>query len=315
MIDLCIIIVHFNTPELLNKCLLSLKEIDVENYKVVIVDNNSYDTDLQVFKKLFPTYHFILLERNYGFSYANNYAIRLFNARNYLLLNPDTELIDKRLSKVLLRLEMNDVGILGCNLLNPDYTNQPSTCSFPNNFSLFINFSGIKYFKNTWFFKQIRPLFYLIDKSRFERQSPIFNKEKFVDVVWGAFFLVKKDVFDKIGLLDEEFFLGGEENEFCYRAKLNNIKTLYFPGYSIIHHFNASVKKNRILSLNAQLEGFIHYYKKHFSKKRLRNMITVLKFAFRIRIVLIKLNLLEKYLAKNEGLEYFQVIKKILKDH
>lgn len=205
MIELCIIIVHFNTPELLIKCLYSLKEIDIENYKVVIVDNCSNNTDFQAFKKMFPTYHFILLEKNFGFSYANNCAIRLFDAHNYLLLNPDTELIDNRISKVLLRLEMNDVGILGCNLLNPDYTNQPSTGSFPNNFSLFINFSGLKYFKNTWVFKQMRPLLYLIDKKKFERQNPVFNKEKFVDVVWGAFFLVKKDVFDKIGLLDEEF--------------------------------------------------------------------------------------------------------------
>lgn len=299
----------------MERCLSSISSIDIKNYKVVIVDNNSNNTDFDNLKSKFPQYHFIQLARNYGFAYANNYAIRMYNAEYYLLLNPDTEFIDSNLSKVINRISKEDVGILGCRLLNPDYTFQPSTGSFPSNINLFINFSGLKYFKNNFFFKIIGKLLFLIDKKQFERQNNDYFTERYVDVVWGAFFLVKKEVFDRIGLLDENFFLGGEENEFCYRAKLNNIKTLYFPNYSIIHYFNASVKKNRVLSLNAQLKGYIYYYRKHFGKNSLNKMKIIVRLALYLRYIFIKTNLLTKYLVKREELKNYPDLRKILQEN
>lgn len=311
---LAIIIVHYNTPYFLDECLNSLLEqsLDVK-HQIIVIDNKSKGLDIDCLSKKYPEVVFKILNQNYGFSKANNIGIKLIDADFYLLLNPDTKFINKKIGNVIERLERErELGIIGCKLLNPDGTNQNSIGTFPRLFRIFANFSGLNYIAHTNNIEKIiRKLQPILSKS-FIRFDSDFNNERYVEMVWGAFFLIKKEVFDKVGLLDEEFFLGGEENELCYRASKNNYKILYYPNYEIIHVGSAVVRKNRILSLNSQIRGYIYYYKKHF-KANLPILLKTIYLSIIVRYILLKLNILKRFTVVDSELDNIKYLREILK--
>ena len=224
--DLSIIIVNHNTCELLINCITSVngnsKTIDFE---IIVVDNNSKDDSVSRMRELFPKVMIIENNQNVGFATANNQAIRDSKGEVVLLLNPDTIVVEGAIEKSYEFLcNHPDAGVVGCKLLNTDYSIQPSCRSFPSIWN---------HFSESFF------LYKLFPKSRIFGRSymTFFSYDRImkVDVVIGAFMMIKREVFDDIGLLDESFFMYSEETDFCLRARQQEWEIYYYPDAQIIH--------------------------------------------------------------------------------
>jgi hypothetical protein len=216
-----------------------------------VVDNASHDGSLEAISSEFPEVITIKNASNLGFSKANNEGIKIAKGDYILLLNNDTLLDSGNFNNLINYMqEKNDVGILGCRINNSDGSLQLSCYRFPSirnliNHNLFIS----KLLPNSSIFGDYR--------------NWNHNEIKEVDFVIGAFFLVKRSIFDGIGLLDEDFFLNAEETEFCLRAKKAGFKTVFHPGYTIIHLGGKAKADMPKESLIAHIRGGDLLIKKH----------------------------------------------------
>ena len=256
MVNVSIIIVNYNVAHYIANLLNSIRKyVPDGSYEIIIVDNNSNEKDKQQLSELSKYHHvkYIQLDKNYGFSKANNIGAKQAHGKYLLLLNPDTLLIEDSLKKVLaFRYEKNQKCIIGIKLLNSDLSLQPSRNTFP---CLFDYFSQA-FFLNTLF-----------------RKSKIFNRVNYgchsvdgireVDSVKGAFLFVDKEVFDDLSGLDEKYFLYAEEMEFCYSAKKNGIKTFYYPNTSIIHFGEASTVSKSIANFRQLHRSQLFFVYRH----------------------------------------------------
>lgn len=245
---LSIIIVNWNTRNLLKKCLESIyQETRGLDYEIFVVDNASQDKSAEMAKKEFlanPEFSqritLITNNKNLGFAKASNQAIKQCQGDFILLLNPDTIILDRAIEKCLdFFITNSKIGILGCKLLNPDKSWQPSCRTFPTLSSQIIILLKLHHlFKNLKIMKK----YLMLD------MDPNIPQE--VDQVMGAFFLIRKELIQKIGLLDEKYWIWFEEVDFCRRAMLANFKTYFWPGASIIHYKAQSF--NQVFSTKKQ---------------------------------------------------------------
>jgi len=216
-----IIILNWNGKELLKDCLSSLfKLTDYPNYKVIVVDNGSNDGSVEFVKQNFPQADIIALDKNYGFSKGNNigikYALEKYNPEYILLLNNDTEIIQKDWLKLLVEsAEKYNAQIVGCKLIYPNGK---------------IQHAGI----------DIKFLSEHI--GRFENKEK-YSFIKYIGAVTFACVLIKKEVIEKIGLLDEIFFAGHEDLDYCFKARKNGFKILYNGNVTLIHKESITTKK------------------------------------------------------------------------
>ncbi|MGI0009981.1 MAG: glycosyltransferase family 2 protein, partial [Nitrosopumilaceae archaeon] len=196
-VQLSIIIINYNTRDLLRACLKSVfqKTQDLD-FEMIVVDNASVDGSLEMVEQEFPQVKKICNAENRGFAAANNQAIKQANSEYILLLNSDTEVLDGAINKTIEFMKQRpETSIVGCKLLNPDGTLQPSCRSFPSVWNLFTeSFFLYKAFKRTKLFGK----YYM---SFFDHTSI-----REVDVVMGAFMLIRREVIDAIGLFDEDYF-------------------------------------------------------------------------------------------------------------
>lgn len=242
--DLSVIIVNWNTELLLSHCLHSvyynLGNTDIE---VVVVDNGSTDSSVEMVQTTFPKVVLIKNQENYGFAKANNQAIRLSQGRYLVLLNSDAFLRDDSILSIVTIMETDpSVGVAGPRLLYPDGSPQRSHGPLPN----------------LW--TEVGSLFGL-DKLRFQRIS----QAKYEETGWvnGACMVIRKTLLDQIGLLDEAFFMFNEEIDFCNRCHKAGSKVISVPSATVFHVGGGSTDSTiqRILRLyNAKLL----YFKKHF---------------------------------------------------
>lgn len=221
--SVAIIIVNWNQKDRLAACLTSLHDkTTYTNYRTTVVDNGSADGSVKLMREMFPWVDLIVLNENTGFSVANNkgitYTLIKFNPQYVLLLNNDTEIIQADwLDKMVTSAESHpDVGIVGCKLLYPDGRTQYIGTK--------ASFKGLNW---------INP--------QSERNLP----ETFdVDSVLGACFLIKKEVIEKIGLLDVGFSpFVHEETDYCFRAKKAGYKSQMLLTVRVIHYFQVSIDK------------------------------------------------------------------------
>jgi len=266
MLDLGIVIVNWNTKALLHKCLQTVMASEGGfAFKVVVVDNASTDGSAAMVREVFPDVHLIASEVNGGFSYGNNIGLRAlgFNGpgdvsadapRYALLLNPDTEVPPESLFKMLQFMDANpDVGIAGPKLLLEDGTlDKACRRSFPTPAVAFYHFSGLaKAFPNS---------------SRFARYNMTFkdiDEQTEVDTVVGAYMQVRRDVINAVGLLDEDFFMYGEDIDWSYRAKAAGWNVVYYPEVTVWHIKRAASRKSK----KAQFEftrAMLIFYRKHY---------------------------------------------------
>lgn len=256
-----IIILSWNTKKLLRDCLRSLYVFNPKLYdlEVIVVDNASTDGSPEMVGRGFNKVNLFQNKENIGFARANNQGIKKAKGDYLLLLNSDTIVKNKAPVKMARFLEQHpEAGAVGCKLLNPDGTDQPSFGPFP---SLFI--SAVMLFAEHWL------------GGHLVRRSSKQVKE--TDWVMGSALMVRKEVVEKTGMLDEKFFMYLEEVEWCYRIKKAGYKIFFYPGAKIIHIGGASSptgRKDPILNI---YRGLIYFYKKHYPRWQLPVLRLMLK--------------------------------------
>jgi O-antigen biosynthesis protein len=272
---LSIVIVNYNVKYFLEQCLHSVqsacKEIDAE---IFVVDNDSVDGSVRMVKNKFPEVHLLENKENKGFSAANNQAIRRSKGEYVLLLNPDTIVEDDTLRKVVDFMDLHpDAGGLGVKMLDGKGKFLPESKR------------GLPY-PSVAFFK-VFGLSSLFPKSRLFGSYHLgyLDKDKThtVDVLAGAFMLLRKKVLDKIGLLDEKFFMYGEDIDLSYRITKAGYKNYYYPGTRIIHYKGESTKKGSLNYVFVFYNAMIVFARKHFSKENARAFSVMINIAIYFR--------------------------------
>ncbi len=257
--DLSIIIVNYNVKYFLEQCLHSvLKSSRNIKSEIFVVDNNSVDGSCSMVKEKFPELTLIENKENVGFARANNQAIKKASGQYILILNPDTVVEEDTIEKCLEFMNNNrDAGSLGVKMIDGKGNFLPeSKRSLPTPTVAFYKIFGLSaLFPKSKRFGQYHLGF--LDKEEVHE----------VDVLPGAFVLIRKKIMDQIGLLDEDFFMYGEDIDLSYRIKLAGFKNYYFPKTTIIHYKGESTKKSSINYVIVFYNAMIIFAKKHFSKK------------------------------------------------
>lgn len=254
--DLSIIIVNWKVRYLLEKCLDSIYAYAGKyNIEAVVIDNDSRDGTAEMVMVQYPEVIMIALPSNNGFARANNLGIKRSSADLILLLNPDTEITPGFFENIFDYFKKNpEIGIVGPQILNPDKTNQPSVRRFPNLFSQILVLLKLRNIV-----KDRTPGLKNYLQSDFD-----YQKEQIVEQIMGAAMIIRRSVFDEMGLLDEKFFIWFEEVDFCKRAHDAGIIIKYLPTAKIIHHSGASFDKAKIVQKQLIFnKSLLHYFWKH----------------------------------------------------
>jgi len=256
---LSIIIVNYNVKYFLEQCLYSVrKAIEGMEAEVFVVDNNSVDGSMEMVEEKFPEVISIINKDNVGFSKANNQAIKISKGDYTLLLNPDTLVEDDTFKKVVSFMDSHpNAGGLGVKMIDGKGRFLPeSKRGLPTPAVAFYKISGLaKIFPKSKTFGGYH-LGYLNKEQTHE-----------VEILSGAFMLMRKSVLDKIGYLDETFFMYGEDIDLSYRIIKAGYKNYYFPETRIIHYKGESTKKSSVNYVVVFYNAMIIFAKKHFSSK------------------------------------------------
>lgn len=281
-VDVSIIIVNWNTRDILRDCLKSIfKQSQQIQYEVIVVDNASSDGSVEMLKTTFPQIKLIENSYNKGFAAANNQGMKATMGRYILLLNSDTIICNGAIQKSVLYADAHHkVGVLGCRVLWPNGRHQYTCFRFPNLANVAIGSIFVFRFLSPF----IRPIFH---RERYIDRD--FDKEHDVDVVAGCFFLVRREVLDQVGLMDEDYFMYGEEADWCYRIRKAGWIVRYFPAAKIIHLFGASsVKVPEETKINKRRGQLLFMHKAYgMSYAWLANFIMIIGVVLRIPLWLI----------------------------
>lgn len=285
---LSIIIVNYNVKHFLEQCLLSVfKATQAVSAEVFVVDNNSVDGSCEMVSEKFPQAILIENKVNTGFAKANNQAMRIAKGDYVLLLNPDTLVEEDTFIKWGRFSFMDshaDAGGLGVYMIDGKGNFLPeSKRGLPSPAVAFYKIFGLSA---------------LFPKSKtFGRYHLGFldkNQTHKVDVLSGAFMLMRKTALDKVGLLDEAFFMYGEDIDLSYRITQGGYCNYYFPETKIIHYKGESTKKSSVNYVVVFYKAMVIFAKKHYSNQNaslfslLINVAVYLRAAVAIRMRFVK---------------------------
>ncbi len=253
--DISVVIVNYNVRDFLGNALTSLsKALDGFQSEIFVVDNGSDDGSVEFLRNNFPHLHLIANTTNAGFAKANNQALVHAKGKYLLLLNPDT-VIQEDTIKVLIQFFATHphVGMAGCKILNPDGTLQlPCRRSFPTPWVAFTKVTGLStLFPKSKLFARYN-LTFLDPEQTYE-----------VDAVSGSFMMLRREVYEKIGGLDETFFMYGEDLDWCFRVQQAGWKVYYVPTTSIIHYKGESTRRSDIDELKVFYNAMRLFVHKH----------------------------------------------------
>ncbi|MEG2573478.1 MAG: glycosyltransferase family 2 protein [Bacteroides sp.] len=254
--QLSVVIVNYNVKYFVEQCLASvLKATEGLATEIFVVDNASSDESLEYLSPRFSTVHFIANKENIGFSRANNIAISQSIGEYVLLLNPDTILGENTLKDCLRQMQQYpNTGGIGVKMLGTDGSFAlESRRGFPSPMTSFYKMSGLC---------SLFPY-----SRRFGKYYLRFLDEKEVnriDVISGAFMFLRRSALDKSGLLDETFFMYGEDIDLSYRIKLSGYENYYLPFSPILHYKGESTKKDSFKYVYVFYDAMIIFFKKHF---------------------------------------------------
>jgi GT2 family glycosyltransferase len=265
IIDLSVIILNYNTVELTRVCLKTLLASKLGSYsmEVIACDNGSTDGSVDMIQKEFPQVIFIDNKKNLGFAAGNNPGIKRAKGRYVLLLNTDTEVPTDTLSTMIAYMDQHPhMGAATCKLLLPDGSMDPACHrGFPTPWVAFTYLSKLEaLFPRTTLFGEYHQLY--------KDLSTIHE----VDCISGAFFMVRREVVKKIGLMDEDYFMYGEDIDWAYRIRKAGWSIAYNPTVSILHKKKQSGRANILKRRRVVTEIYFHkynwlFYKKHYEKK------------------------------------------------
>ena len=268
---LSVIIVNYNVKYFLEQALGAVQKATIGiSSEVFVVDNNSVDDSVRMVREKFPTVKLIANQENVGFSQANNQAIRRSQGEFVLLLNPDTVVEEDTFVRCIEFMESHpDAGALGVKMIDGSGQFLPeSKRGFPSPFVAFCKMFGLS---------RIFP-----KSKRFNRYHLGYldkDQTNEVEVLAGAFMFMRKSALDKVGLLDEAFFMYGEDIDLSYRMLLGGYKNYYLADTRIIHYKGESTKKGSLNYIRIFYNAMILFAKKHFEGEKARIYIVLLKLA------------------------------------
>jgi GT2 family glycosyltransferase len=249
--ELSIIVLSYNTKDLLKKSLYSIyNNSSGLEFEVIVSDNGSKDQSIEMVRTEFPQARIIENGENLGFSQGNNVAIKQALGMHVLLLNSDAEVTRDALKSSVEYLNDNpDVGALGGKVLLPNgLLDKACRRKFPNPWNSFMRLFGFGKF------------------SDYNVSAPV-DEQAEVDAVMGAYMMVPRKVIDEVGMLDEAFFMYGEDLDWCLRIKQAGYKVLYFPKAEVIHHKYGSSKNIPFKMIKLAHKAMWIFYRKHYSSK------------------------------------------------
>lgn len=260
-LDLTVIILSYNTKEITGRCLNKVKEAKdfcqakfKNKVDVVVVDNASSDGSAQSIKQDFPWVKLIASDSNLGFSKGNNLGMRKVKTPYILLLNSDVYLEKESLYKALAYFRVNlNCDVLGARLNYSTGKLQPSAGNLPNPLNIIFWILGLSKIPLT---KTLVPSFHPTNKK-------YFSKAHQVGWIMGAFFMLKKQVFDKTSGFDENLFMHMEEVEWCKRIRDSGFKVWFVPQVEVVHLHGASTNFDLSASFFNELKGIKYYLLKH----------------------------------------------------
>jgi GT2 family glycosyltransferase len=271
--DLSVIIVNYNVKAFLEHSLLSIREaLKGLEGEVLVVDNASDDGSVEMVRQKFPEVRLIVNQRNVGFAAANNIGIRESSGEYLLLLNPDTVVQEDTFHVMAEFFKMHgDAGMAGCKILNPDGTLQLACRrSFPTPWVAFTKVVGLSaMFPNSTLFGQYNLTY----------RNPDEVSE--VDAVSGSFMFLRRSIVENIGGLDEQFFMYGEDLDFCYRVKKAGWKIFYVPATRIIHYKGESVRRSDIDEVGMFYKAMRIFVRKHIRRGIVSDIILLTGIALR----------------------------------
>ncbi|GIP35110.1 glycosyltransferase family 2 protein [Paenibacillus sp. J2TS4] len=257
--DLSIIILNYNTCELTLNALESVYGSNTGfKYEVILIDNASSDSSVERIRGKFPQVRMIENKKNVGFSRANNQGMRIATGKYILLLNSDTIVQPDTFDIMLQFMEEHlEIGASGCKIILPDGSlDKACRRGFPTPSASFYYAFGIsKLFPRVPRFNQYQ-LGYL---------NP--DEEYPVDCLVGAFMLVRRQAIEEVGMLDEEFFMYGEDVDWCYRIKQAGWQNYYYPKTHIIHYKGASSRKKPWKIIYEFHRAMYLFHRKHYRTK------------------------------------------------
>ncbi|HRG60295.1 MAG TPA: glycosyltransferase family 2 protein [Bacteroidia bacterium] len=275
MTKITVIIVNYNVAYFLEQCLHSVKKaLQHVTGEVIVVDNNSVDGSVAMVLQKFPEFSVIANKQNTGFSFANNQALKIAHGEYCLLLNPDTVVEEDTFKKVVEFMDMHpDAGGLGVKMIDGKGNFLPeSKRGLPTPSVAFYKIFGLSM---------------LFPKSKIFGRYHLgyLDKEKTheVEILSGAFMLMRKSVLDQVGLLDEAFFMYGEDIDLSYRIIKGGYKNYYFPGTSIIHYKGESTKKSSVNYVFVFYKAMVIFARKHFSDKNANLFSLLINIAIYLR--------------------------------
>jgi len=253
--DLSVIIVNWNTRELLSQCLSSLfltaGDMRIE---VIVIDNGSKDDSGRYVAQKFPQVHLIQNDSNRGFAAANNQGLIAATGRNILFLNSDT-IVHKDALKAMMDVLDNtpEVGLCSCRLLNGDGSLQRNVRHFPSFRAMIQRYTVLKYSK---LFNSARATYKVPDFS--------YDKASAVDQVMGAVLMLRRRVLESIGGMDENLQFYFEETDLCYRIKQAGLQIYFIPDGEITHLCGASSDRLSHCKIQAMFfKSLLYYFRKH----------------------------------------------------
>lgn len=257
MMDLSVSIVNTNNRSLLELCLESIYQTTRQtSFEILVVENCSTDGSAEMVRARFPAVQVIENEARLGYSASHNRALRRCQGRYLLVLNEDMRVLPGALDSMVAFMDCHpDAGMLGCRLLNPDGSLQPSCRAFPNVWIIFFRSVYLdKLFpRNRWFGAD-----YLGHWGH--------DTVREVDVIKGCCMFVRREVVDQVGLLDERFFIYYEETDWCYRARQQGWKICFTPDAEIIHYGEQTTSRQTPRMTLIQRQSLLKYFRKYHGR-------------------------------------------------
>lgn len=249
-----VIIVHYQVKDLLRNCILSIqKYFQGFDYEVIVVDNNSPNSDWKVLIDEFDKVNFIELKENLGFSKANNIGVNSAKGEYVYILNPDTEIVGDYFREILDFADKQEkFGALGLRMHDAEGRFLPeskrSVPALVNSFEkLFTKLNN--------------------DSKTYYRNDVAETEIAEVEVMTGANLLMKKSVYQEVGGFDERYFMYGEDIDLCYTIFLKGYKNYYYGKYSILHYKGESTVKDRVY-LDRFFGAMDIFIKKYYKKQK-----------------------------------------------
>jgi GT2 family glycosyltransferase len=226
MLDVSIIIVNWNTCDILKGCLNSLfQQTRTITFQVIVIDNASSDHSVEMIQQEFPQAILISNSVNRGFAAANNQGMRIATGRYVLLLNPDTIILDGAIQKSVEFTDKHpDIGVTGCQVWLNENEIQQTCFSFPTFWNALAQETGLL---------RIFPHSRIVGRAYYgwwDRKSQMD-----VDVVSGMFMLVRQEAIQKVGIMDEAYFVYAEETDWCFRFHKAGWRCVFTPAARIVH--------------------------------------------------------------------------------